>query len=157
MNLLMHIVISTCWNRTSLWRSRQLSQKNELDAYVESTPAALSPLSKLSPPARERFLASITFNEKGITGFRHDDLQVELSPSEIYRVLSLFGAQHTTALFKRARSETPADAAIMEPLMQTAPQSGPLCPSQPCDYDGYMCESRATCAPNINTICMRNC
>lgn len=113
-----------------------------------------SPLSWLSTPARKRFIASLRFNEKGITSFKYEDLQAELTASQIYQVLSLFGAQHTVAMMRNARVESPIDEQIMKPL--TDP-SDVLCPSQPCDYEGYECAKKATCATNINTICMRNC
>lgn len=131
-----------------------VKSKQQLADYIRSTPSKASPLDALSPKARDRFLASVTFNEKGITGFSYEDLQAELTASQIYKILSLFGAQHTTSTLRKARVESPLDSEIMVPF---GDGSGPLCPSQPCDYDGYKCEARATCAPNFNTICMRNC
>lgn len=125
----------------------------ELQQHIRSL-GKNSPLSWLSTPARKRFIGSLRFNEKGITSFKYEDLQAELTASQIYQVLSLFGAQHTVAMMRNARVESPVDEQIMEPLMGP---SGPLCPSQPCDYDGYECAKKATCATNINTICMRNC
>jgi hypothetical protein len=112
-----------------------------------------SPLAALTPAAQKRFLASLRFNEKGITSFSYDDLQAELTASQIYQVLSLFGAQHTTAFMRNARVVTPMDQALLQPLGTT----GPLCPSQPCDYDQYECEKKGTCAAAFNKICTRNC
>ena len=112
-----------------------------------------SPLAALTPGGQKRFLASLQFNEKGITSFSYDDLQAELSASQIYQVLSLFGVQHTTSFMKNARVVTPTDQALLQPLGTT----GPLCPSQPCDYDQYECEKRGTCAAAFNKICTRNC
>lgn len=112
-----------------------------------------SPIATLTPAAQKRFLASLRFNEKGITSFSYDDLQAELTASQIYQVLSLFGAQHTTSFMRNARVVTPTDQALLQPLGTT----GPLCPSQPCDYDQYECEKQGTCAAAFNKICTRNC
>lgn len=131
-----------------------IRSREQLDSYLHRTPKGQSPLDRLSPPAKSRFIESLTFNETGLTGFRYDDLQAELSASQAYRILSLFGAQHTTRMLKQAKVESLLDAELLSPA---GDGSGPVCPSQPCDYAGYMCEGRATCAPNINTICMRNC
>jgi hypothetical protein len=53
-----------------------------------------SPLGRLSQPALRRFLASLQFNESGLTTFRYTELEAELTPTQIYQVLALFGQQH---------------------------------------------------------------
>lgn len=132
----------------------------DLDAYLRNTPDKKSPFRHLSPSARKRFLASVSFNENGITGFSYDDIENELTASQIYRVLSLFGAQHMTSRIQGARVETELDEALME-----APEYSPMygtgedtiCPVQPCDYSGYKCVARATCETHSRYICMRTC
>ncbi len=77
---------------------------SELQSYLQTFPMSASPLNKLSPAARKRFLDSLQFNEKGLTTFRSADLESELSVSEIYAVLSLFGEQSIAGrLFRGAR------------------------------------------------------
>lgn len=50
-----------------------------------------SPLDALTPGARERFIASLSFGPGGITAFDASDLMDELSDAQIREVLSLFG------------------------------------------------------------------
>lgn len=84
----------------------------DLASYLESR-GPDSPLGRLSPAASKRFIDSLTFNENGLTGFRTDDLQSELTATQAYRILELFGAQHTTPLLRGLTIETPLDEAIM--------------------------------------------
>lgn len=150
-----------------------IKSHDELHAYVENTPKFMSPLEALSPSGRERFLRSLTFNESGITGFSYDDLEAELTPSQIYRVLSLFGAQHLTTRMRGARIDTPLDSALMEARLNSpapvilpkkrssqstqAQHDFPSCPTQPCDYEGYKCVKPSTCENSLRSICMRSC
>ena len=113
-----------------------------------------SPLAPLSAAGKRRFLASLKFNETGLTSFGYGDLQAELTASQIYQVMSLFGAQHTVSMMRNIRTQDAVDEQIMRPL---GGPPGPVCPSQPCDYESYECAKKATCSYNINTICMRNC
>lgn len=122
-----------------------IRSRSDLFAYLRGVAAPVSPLSKLSPGARERFLASLTFNENGLTGFSYEDLRIELTATEIYRVLSLFGAQHDTALIGGVRIQSASDAQIME---------NPLPPD---DHEGYACVGRATCNTRPSFICMSGC
>ncbi|MBD5656346.1 MAG: hypothetical protein IAI50_14370, partial [Candidatus Eremiobacteraeota bacterium] len=74
-----------------------------LNAYLRTTAKAGSALDRLSPDARARFLASLMFNNNGLTGFATGDLRDELSTTEIYQILSLFGAQQDAYLIKGSR------------------------------------------------------
>jgi hypothetical protein len=84
-----------------------------LRAYQSITPDAVSPLAKLSVKGRAEFLASLVFGEQGLAGFSTRVLENELSASEIYNVLALFGAQHMTPSLKNARIESEADRTLM--------------------------------------------
>lgn len=130
-----------------------IKSSSDLEEHLR-TAGRSSPIAALSGPAQRRFISSLKFNERGITSFSYDDLQSELTASQIYQVMSLFGAQHTVAMMRNVRVQDGVDEQIMRPLLDPA---GPLCPSQPCDYDSYECVKKATFAHNINTICMRNC
>lgn len=130
-----------------------IKSKADLDRYLEElrqNPEARSPLNMLSPAARDRFLKSLVFTERGLGGYYYADLEAQLTASQIYRVLSLFGAQHTTSLLQGARIENRADEIIME---------NTLAPEQPVggDYQNYECVSRATCGPKQFYICMSSC
>ncbi len=130
-----------------------IKSRQDLEQYLRNSGSA-SPLAALSESGKRRFIASLKFNESGITSFSYGDLQTELNASQIYQVMSLFGAQHTVAMMRNVRIQNAVDEQIMRPL---GGPLGPVCPSQPCDYEGYECAKKATCSYNINTICMRNC
>ena len=125
-----------------------IKSRDDLQRYQTTTPASANPLSKLSPAGRQRFLDSLVFNDRGeLAGFRYGDLEAELSVSEIYRILSLFGAQHTTSLMTKAKVVNKADLAI-----RAAPSL-----AAKGDYDGYSCVSRANCYQTPQYICMSGC
>lgn len=129
-----------------------IKTREDLDRYLEElrqNPEARSPLHLLSPGARDRFLNSLVFTETGLGGYYYGDLQAQLTASQIYRLLSLFGAQHTTARIRGARIESRADQLIMDQI-----ESNML---PPADYENYECVSRATCGPRTNYICTSNC
>ncbi|AHY60727.1 hypothetical protein DX03_19020 [Stenotrophomonas rhizophila] len=65
-----------------------------------------SPLRSFSVPARQRFVASLRFNAAGVTTLRYQDIVEELSYSEAYRVLALFGVTRILATLPPLRSET---------------------------------------------------
>lgn len=71
-----------------------------------------SPLAALPRAARVRFVDSLDFNENGLTQYRYDVLLDNLTASQAYRILRLFGAEGTGAFLRRARIETETDAAI---------------------------------------------
>lgn len=84
----------------------------ELASYLESR-GPNSPLDQLSPGALRRFIDSLTYNENGLTGYRTDDLQYELTATQAYRILELFGVQRITPLLRGLTIETSLDEAIM--------------------------------------------
>ena len=114
--------------------------------YLSSTHKGESPLDHLSAAARERFLASLRFGDKGLTSYSYVELESELSAGEAYRVLSLFGAQHTTSLLKKIRQDSPVDRAIM---------SAPI--NSPYDYKDFWCLSKGTCGKSLDYICLSGC
>lgn len=74
---------------------------DSLNDYLANQKPGDSPLDKLSPGAKERFISSLKFNSKGLTEYRYSELETELSPTEIYQILSLFGVQSSTPLLGR--------------------------------------------------------
>ncbi len=76
-----------------------------LHRYLENT--ASSPLDRLAPDARQRFLRSLSFSKDGVSGFQYSELS-SLSASEVYQVLSLFGLERTAARIKPAPGVTPS-------------------------------------------------
>jgi len=92
-----------------------------------------SPLDQLSLEARQRFVDNITFNENGITSFKYSDLEAELTPTKIYKLLSLFGIQRYTSSLRNARVKTTTDLLITTNAVSK-------------DFlMGYRCSSPGTC------------
>ncbi|MDQ6942455.1 MAG: hypothetical protein M3169_08085 [Candidatus Eremiobacteraeota bacterium] len=96
-------------------------------------------------------MSSITFGKKGISGFRYADLQSELTASQVYDVLRVFGVQKDLAIVPNVRVDTPADERVMRAFPFTAK------PIDGGDYRDYRCASRATCSQSPGDICTSNC
>lgn len=114
-----------------------IKSASDLSNYVKMTPKTQSSLKYLSASDQRFFLASLTFNEKGLTGFDYGVLKKSLSAKQIAEVLSLFGYQHLTNQISGQKSASVAFA--------------------PVDYVDYRCESRATCETAMSKICTSNC
>ena len=121
----------------------------ELRSYLASPQFHSSPLKHLSGWGRERFINSLAFNENGLTSFRYEDLRAELTVTQIYHVLSLFGAQSLTPLIRGAKSTTAMDFSIMG--------IGDTGPGMYRDYPDYACKAKATCTRSYGDICMSSC
>ncbi|HEU4776383.1 MAG TPA: hypothetical protein VFS95_06120 [Telluria sp.] len=150
-----------------------------LEAHQKMTPSKDNPLNLLSPAARARFLSSVTFNEKGVTGFSYLDLKRELNAVQLKRVLSLFGSQSSVATVTGAQPVAAAPACYeIDPMKSgnVTPLSGcdidwdgiggggsgsggiggvPHLPTK--DYDNMECVKRATCGYRFSFICKENC
>ncbi len=121
------------------------SQK-DLRAYLETASRTASPLAALSPTGRQRFLSSLSFNKRGVSGFEYGALKAELSYSQIYQVLGLFGKAEDASLISGARVGNAADRAIM------------VSPRPLGDHPNYYCQyGGGTCAPAYNYICTYTC
>ena len=128
-----------------------IRSQSDLQRYLSATATTGSPLDALSSGARDRFLSSITFGTKGITGFHYTDLQSELTASQILAVLRLFGVQKDVAIVPNVRVDTPADKRVIRAFPFRAK------PIDGADYRDYRCASRATCSQSPGDICTSNC
>lgn len=109
-----------------------IKSSNDLQSYLTLMPKALSPIEKLSPGAKRRFLASLVFNENGLVGYDYSDLAAELPASDVYRVMGLFGAQRTVRLLKGLRTEGESDRFVTDvPVIgiEDEGKKGSECPS----------------------------
>lgn len=130
-----------------------IKSQSDLQAYLATHRLGSSPLDDLSLGAKQRFLASLQFNENGLTTFEYIDLENELTPTQIYRILSLFGVQRDTVMMRDAARMTQTDWLIMGASQDNGPGQG-----APGDYQGYKCVSRANCFEMIHYICITaNC
>lgn len=132
-----------------------IKSQADLIWYVGNLPAS-SPLKQLSDQGRARFLNSLTFGDHGLASFSYADLQAELTASQIYRVLSLFGVQRSTSLIKGALVSTPEDKAIMA-VPDAIPTGDSVSPSLYADHNDYRCQSKGTCESAYTYICTSNC
>lgn len=142
-------------NTTSARQSRQQADRQsrldyllapiksaaDLTRYLSSHASGTSPLDSLSPAARQRFLSSLVFTDRGLASFDYQDLVKELTPTEIYRVLSLFGAQQLVGEFTHAKVRTEADRLLLarQPYLKC--------------LKGWYCESHGTCAKGTPDVC----
>jgi hypothetical protein len=122
-----------------------IKSRAQLQAYLVATTETGSPLNALPTEARSRFLASLSFNQKGITGYNYGDLHSDLTVRQVYQILSLFGAQRDTALVG-GRVTTTSDRMLLS--SQGIPNT---------DHPGYECVSHGSCYATPQFICMSDC
>jgi hypothetical protein len=91
----------------------QVHSKIDLEKFQAATESDRNPLNLLSEAGRTTFVESLTFNEKGLTGFNYAVLEEELSMSQIHRILATFGSQESIKLFKQAKIKNSGDIALM--------------------------------------------
>lgn len=109
-----------------------IKSESDLQKHLAGLKTNDSPLNHLSPASLARFTESLSFNESGLTSYRHDVLELDLSVSQAYRVLALFGQQHNITLLNNLRIETELDQEVMQYL-----KAHDKCN----DYKGYKCVS----------------
>jgi hypothetical protein len=135
----------------------------DLSMHLASMGQIRSPLGYLSSDAQRRFLGSIRFGQKGISSFDFTALVAELSVSQAYEVLRLFGQQHTIRSIPGLRIETDVDRAIMQLGMRPAfcsvarpiAKSGVMCDDD--HWHNMKCGSPGTCRGEVGSICTSNC
>lgn len=107
-----------------------IKSKQDLERYLAVTPEYQSAFSVLTPASRRAFIDSLTFNQNGLTGFSYRDLQAELTPTQIDKILALFGARNTIALMQPVRVVSAKDRKLI------AARSFSRCGSSECGEDG---------------------
>ena len=90
------------------------------------------------------------------------DMEAELTPTEIYQILSLFGAQRIITYFDNARIESDTDFSLLNKpkIENTDYQINRLLgttPGEPGDHKEYECIRHATCRAAGGHICMSGC
>lgn len=134
---------------------RQLNMQDELAAPIASEAGLLSyleamsdesPLRALSEEALSSFIASLRFNEKGLTSFSTIELERELTVRQAHDVLSLLGAQSSIR-----RLPIPArdaqDSEILKRMMPRCEES----------HYSYQCVGTGTCKTSASSICTPRC
>lgn len=130
--------------------SAPIKSREDLARHVREGKVNGSPLRAFSKEGARDFIASLRFNELGLTSYRYDVLEHELSVTEAYLVLSLFGAQDDIRMLNVVRVETQLDRDLLAVGDVAAMCNGG-------DYPDMKCSARATCAPMSRHICKANC
>ncbi|WP_159016679.1 hypothetical protein [Cognatiluteimonas profundi] len=131
-------------------RTAPIHSQADARRYIASNAGRKTPFTALSRGAQERFLQSLVFTTKGLASFEYADLSAELTATQVYKLLALFGAQDSTHFIPNLRVVDSTDAAIVD---KRNAKIGPLT-----DYPGYKCSPPATCEPSFSTICIgSNC
>ncbi len=146
----------------------------ELDQHIDSSTALNSPLGKLSDSGLNRFIASMTFNEKGLTGYSYAELE-GVPATDVHKILSLFGVERTTKMISNARIQSIRDAEIMGDNLlsekSTKVKKGSLSETSAwgdvfnpwgdttfADYPGFYCAGKGSCEEKSRSICIgANC
>lgn len=128
-----------------------IKSQADLARYIASSKGAATPLSALSPGGKQRFLQSLRFSDKGLASFDYRDIQSELTATQAYRLLALFGVERSTSTIRGLKLQTRADELIML-------QNSPAMSLRMTDYPDKWCESRATCSFAVGKTCIgANC
>ncbi|GGY24921.1 hypothetical protein GCM10008098_18200 [Rhodanobacter panaciterrae] len=106
-----------------------IRSKAELTRYLQHIPLNSSPLDRLSPGGRKRFLDQLDFGQQGLRGLALDDLDSELTHPQIMQLLALFGEEKsapeglTSAVQARRQRERALDAAAQGCAVESCPES----------------------------------
>lgn len=115
-------------NRNAEWQALAEIQKEiaaelapvksqaDLRQHLQQNARGAIMLRKLSPASYRIFIDSLVFNEKGLASFNYGVLEDELSVSEAYEVLSMFGMQHTVHHLPGLKAKTKTDLLIRQML-----------------------------------------
>jgi len=118
--------------------------RSQLASYLGRS-GGNTPLDALSAGARARFLGSLRFNESGLAEYSYSDLARELSTSEAYGILAIFGAQTSAPFYARTRIDSDIDAGLTTLRMAE-------------DHRDAKCVSHGTCQTGwVGFICTSNC
>lgn len=100
---------------------------DDLRAFLSKAKASENPLSKLDVQARQDFIESISFNEKGLTGYNYSILESNLTLPQIRNVLALFGSQTSIRNFRSSKSAPAPGGSDNAEECELMPESGEEC------------------------------
>jgi hypothetical protein len=99
-----------------------IKSRAQLDEYMAQYTSSNNPLSWLSPAARSRFLNALEFSDRGLMNFPYRDIEAELTLSQAYRIMALFGAQTFLTFVPDIRVVSDEDRAVDAWRQLYAPQ-----------------------------------
>lgn len=131
----------------------------QLEAYLDAGSPAESPFLHLTEDGLKRFIDSLVFTEKGLASFDALVLETELTSSQAYSLLALFGLQRLAPYLKNARVESDLDKKVrgLEGLM--VPSGAAIDESVDCPVlERARCRPPATCVSAVAAWCVTcNC
>lgn len=143
----------------------------DLDTFLATNHS--TPLDALPTNARQEFLSSLQFSNSALGSFDYNVLENNLTPTQTYKVLALFGYQYLAPSFKNKKVNTSLDRAILSlanssdgtkskgvedfGVFGKRVQMGGFIGQEDKDYRGYYCKSPGTCSPRKSDICTHNC
>lgn len=122
----------------------------QLEAYLDAGSPAESPFLHLTEDGLKRFIDSLVFTEKGLASFDALVLETELTSSQAYSLLALFGLQRLAPYLKNARVESDLDKKVrgLEGLM--VPSGAAIDESVDCPVlERARCRPPATCVSAV--------
>ncbi|MCU4491431.1 hypothetical protein [Acinetobacter guillouiae] len=128
--------------------SAPIKSLDNLYTYNSTTPKINNPIERLTPSGKTRFINSLEFSKTGLGSYSYTDLVNELSASEIYQILSLFGVQHSISK-ANLKITNDSDRKVVKALSSGA--------SLQADRRDYWCGNPGTCHPRRWYICTQNC
>lgn len=124
-----------------------IRSKDQLYAYLSVMPD--SPLHKLGPAKMQSFIDSLVFTQRGLGSYSYIELE-DMSSSDIYRILALFGSQADVPLIRRSVTESDGD---VEQLLKSR---------RPVDRHNWSCIVRpgghgGRCRRDMGYVCGGGC
>lgn len=127
-----------------------IKSADQLVEFLASTEPSQNPLSMLSEGGLKVFLGSLSFGPEGLASFNSSILENELSLTESYAVLELFGFQEAVSGLDTQNIQPDADEQIK--FMGCSQKNRAKCD----DGGGYVsgfCSGQGTCANNSDFTC----
>lgn len=113
--------------------------------YLEDMPKD-SPLRAFSADALSSFVASLKFNEKGLTSLSTIELERELTLRQAHDVLALLGMQSEVSGLS-IQAQDAEDANILKRMQHRCGES----------HKGFTCVGTGSCSASPSSICTPNC
>lgn len=123
----------------------EVKSASQFARYMQQTRGSATPFSAMTPGALRRFSRSLVFTDRGLASYDYTDLQRELTASQIYAVLRVFGVEGSVSRIPGVKVRSRTDGLVMDAQRL------------PADYNDMTCAARASCAPQTGWICTSNC
>ena len=140
-------------------RLARVKSFEHLEAYLDAGGPAESPFLHLTEDGLKRFIDSLVFTDKGLASFDALVLEAELTSSQAYSLLALFGLQRLAPYLKNARVESDLDKKVRDLEGLMVPSGAAIDESVNCPVlERAECRPPATCVSAVASWCVTcNC